>query len=92
MNGGSEDEQPTARPARSAPAREGARLYLEGSAAAVIMVVLSASSGIVALAFSGDHHVALLAAAVAFVLAGIVLTVRLWRMTRAPSDPTGPSA
>jgi protein-S-isoprenylcysteine O-methyltransferase Ste14 len=71
---------------------EGARLYLEGSAAAVVMVLLGVVSGIVALAFSDDHRVALLASAVAFLLAGIGLTARLWRMTRAPAAPIKPPA
>ena len=44
------------------------------------------------LALSGDQRVALLSAAVAFMLTGIVLTVRLWRMTRAPASPAEPPA
>lgn len=69
---------------------EGARLYLEGTAAAAIMALLGVISGVVTLAFSDDQRLALLVAAVAFTLAGFVLTVRLWRMTRAPAPSAEP--
>jgi hypothetical protein len=71
---------------------EAAHLYLEGTAAAATMAIFGAISGVVTLAWSDDQRLALLAAAAAFVLAGVVLTVRLWRMTRAPAPPVEPPA
>jgi hypothetical protein len=97
VNDGSNDDQPRARAAGSAPTREtvvpdDVHLYLEGTAAAVIMAALGVISGLAALALTGDQRLALLVAAVAFTLTGIILTVRLWRMTRAPAAPTEPPA
>jgi ABC-type nickel/cobalt efflux system permease component RcnA len=97
VNDGSNDDQPRARAAGSAPTREtvvldAAHLYLEGTAAAVIMAVLGAISGLATLALADDQRLALLVAAVAFTLTGIILTVRLWRMTRAAATPTEPPA
>jgi hypothetical protein len=66
---------------------ESVQLYLEGAVAAAIMTTLGVISGIATLALSGNERLALLVAAVAFMLTGIVLTVRLWRMTRAPAPP-----
>ena len=71
---------------------EDAHLYLEGTVTAAIMATLGVISGMATLALSGDQRLALLAAAVAFALAGIGLTVRLWRMTRAPAPPAEPPA
>jgi hypothetical protein len=71
---------------------EAVRLYFEGTMAAIIMVMLGAIAGFATLALSGNLRVALLVAAVAFMLSGIILTVRLWRMTRPPAPPTGPPA
>jgi hypothetical protein len=97
VNDGSNDDQPRTGAARSASIREtvmldAGRLYLEGSAAAVIMAVLGFISGLAALALTDNHRVALLVAAVAFALAGIILTVRLRRMTRATVLPAEPPA
>jgi hypothetical protein len=69
-----------------------ARLYLEGTAAAAIMALLGVMSGVVTLALSDDQRLAILVAAVAFTLTGFVLTVRLWRMTRALAAPAAPPA
>jgi hypothetical protein len=69
---------------------ESVHLYLEGMVAAVIMTMLGAISGMVTLALSGDQRLALLVASGAFMLSGIVLTVRLWHMTRAPAPPAEP--
>jgi hypothetical protein len=71
---------------------EAVRLYVEGSAAAAIMVMVGGICGVVMLALSGDQRLGLLAAAVAFMLTGIVLTMRLWRMTRAPAPSAEPPA
>jgi hypothetical protein len=67
-------------------------LYFEGTAAAIIMAALGAISGLATLALTGDERLALLVAAVAFMFTGIVLMVRLWRMTQAPAPPTEPPA
>ena len=67
-------------------------LYVEGAAAAIITVALGAIAGLATLALTGDQRLALLVAAVAFVLTGIVLMVRLWRMIQAPAPPTEPPA
>jgi hypothetical protein len=56
------------------------------------MAALGAISGLATLALTGDQRLALLVATVAFVLTGIVLMVRLWRMTQAPPPPTEPPA
>jgi hypothetical protein len=56
------------------------------------MVALGASSGLATLALADDQRLALLVAAVAFTLTGIIVTVRLWRVTRAPAHPTDPPA
>jgi hypothetical protein len=67
-------------------------LYLEGTAAAVIMAALGLISGLATLAWTDNQRLALLVAAVAFTLAGVILTARLWRMTRAPAPPAEPPA
>lgn len=97
MNDASNDDQPRSRTAGSAPTRktvilDAAYLYLEGTAAAVIMAALGAISGLATLALTDDRRLALLVAGVAFTLTGIILTVRLWRMTRAAATPTEPPA
>jgi hypothetical protein len=71
---------------------EDVHLYLEGTVTAAIMAMLGVISGVATLALSGDQRLALLAAAGAFALTGVVLTVRLWRMTRAPAPPAEPPA
>ena len=71
---------------------ESVHLYLEGTVAAAIMAMLGVISGMATLALSGDQRLAILVAALAFMLSGIVLTARLWRMTRAPAPPAEPPA
>jgi hypothetical protein len=95
VDGGNNDNQPATRPRRSARKTamlDDVHLYLEGTATAAIMAMLGVISGLATLALSGDQRLALLAAAVAFALTGIVLTVRLWRMTRTPAPPAEPPA
>jgi hypothetical protein len=96
VNGASNEEQPTIRPIRSTPSREAVTLepveHLEGTVAAVIMAMLGALFGVATLVLSGDHRLALGLGAAAFGFAGIVLTVRLWRMTRPPASASEPSA
>jgi hypothetical protein len=67
-------------------------LYLEGTVTAAIMTTLGVISGMATLALSGDQRLAILVAALAFMLSGIVMTVRLWRVTRAPAPPAEPPA
>jgi hypothetical protein len=95
VNGGSNDDQPRTRSAGSPSIQETAgldafHLYFEGTAAALMMALLGVISGLATLALTADQRIALLAGAVAFMLTGIVLTVRLWRMTRAPAPPAEP--
>lgn len=93
MNSGSKDEQLAGRPVRSGPGPVllgTVQLYLEGSVMAVVMATLGGVFGLVTLVLSGDQRLALAMATTAFMLAGIVLTVRLWRMTRPP--PAEPPA
>jgi hypothetical protein len=71
---------------------EAVHLYIEGAVAAAIMTTLGVISGMATLALNGDQRLAILVAALAFMLTGIVLTVRLWRMTRAPAPPAEPPA
>jgi hypothetical protein len=96
VNGGSNDDQPWTKVAGSATRKtivlDAVHLYFEGTAAAISMVALGAISGLATLALSSDQRLALLAAAGAFMLTGIVLMVRLWRMTQAPAPPTEPPA
>ena len=63
------------------------RLYFEATLAVAIMAILAIISGFAAAGLTGDRRLAFLVAAVAFVLTGIVLTMRLWRMTRMPITP-----
>jgi hypothetical protein len=97
VNGESNAEQPATRPVRSMPAREvvelePVELYYEGTTAAVMMVMIGAVFGVATLVLSGDQRLALVMAAGAFLLAGIGLTVRLWRMTRPPASSPEPPA
>jgi hypothetical protein len=97
VNDVSNEDQPRARAAGSAPARETVvldttHLYLEGTAAAVIMAAFGAISALATLALTDDLRLAFLVAAGVFTLAGIILTVRLRRMTRAAATPTEPPA
>lgn len=68
------------------------RLYLEATMAVAIMALLGLISGLATIALTGAVQLAFPVAAVAFVLAGVVLTVRLWRMTRTPISPAAPPA
>ena len=47
-----------------------------------MMVMIGAAFGVATLVLSGDQRLALGIAAAAFLLTGIVLSARLWRMTR----------
>jgi hypothetical protein len=97
VNGGSNDDQAWKKVAGSASTPkaivlDAVHLYFEGTVAAISMVALGAISGLATLALSGGQRLALAAAAGAFMLTGIVLMVRLWRMTQAPAPPTEPPA
>jgi hypothetical protein len=79
-------------PTREALVLEPVELYLEGSVTAVMMVMIGAVFGVATLVLSGDQGFALVMAATTFVLAGILLSVRLWRMTRPSASSTKPPA
>jgi hypothetical protein len=64
-----------------------ARLYVEGALAITIMATLGIIAGFVAGAISGDSMLALAATGIVFVAAGVVLTLRLRRMVKAPTLP-----
>jgi hypothetical protein len=66
------------------------RLYFEATVAVAIMAMFAIISGFASDRLIGDRRLAFLVAAVAFVLTGIVLTARLWRMTRTPIPPPEP--
>ena len=68
------------------------RLYLEATLAVAVMAMLGIISGFATVALTGDGRLAFFVAAVAFVLTAIVLTVRLWHMTRTPTASAEPSA
>ena len=58
-------------PTRETAVLETVRLYLEGTVAAIIMVMLGVIAGLPTLVLSGDLRVALLVAAVTFMLTGL---------------------
>ena len=67
------------------------RLYFEEAVAVAVMAMFAIISGFASAGLTGDRRLAFHVAAVAFVLTGIVLmTVRLWRMTRTPIPPPEP--
>jgi len=66
------------------------RHYFEATVAVAIMAMLAIISGFASAGLTGDRRLAFLVAAVAFVLTGIVLTARLWHMTRTPVPPPEP--
>jgi hypothetical protein len=75
-----------------APTQENAmldtlRLYFEATVAVAIMAMFAIISGFASAGLTGERWLAFLVAAVAFVLTGILLTVRLWRMTTTPIPP-----
>ena len=61
-----------------------ARMYFDATVALAIMATLGVIAGFVAIAATGDRLLAFSATLAAFVLAGIVALVRLWRSTREP--------
>ena len=64
-----------------------ARVYFDATVALATMATFGVIAGFVAIAATGDRLLALSATLVAFVLAGIVAMVRLWRSTRQPAQP-----
>jgi hypothetical protein len=62
-------------------------LYIEAAIGVATMVVLGFLSGFVAGALSGDRSIIIAASAAGFLLAGAVVTVRLWRMARQTAEP-----
>jgi hypothetical protein len=66
------------------------RLYLEATIAVAIMILLGIISGLATIALTGAVELAFPVAAVAFVVAGVVLMLHLWRMNRTPIPPAAP--
>ena len=69
-----------------------ARVYFDATVALAIMATFGVIAGFVAIAATGDRMLALSATLAAFVLAGIVAVIRLWRSMREPMRPTKPGA
>ena len=65
--------------------------YIDATIAVAIMATLGIISGFVAAALTGDRMLAFLTAGAAFALTGLVLMVRVWRMTRRPVLPADPA-
>jgi hypothetical protein len=72
------------------------RLYIDASYAIAVMAVVGIISGFATAAITGDTQGALKVALAMFGLAGVLLTVRLWRMTRRseplPAETSEPEA
>ena len=66
------------------------RLYLDAVLAVAIMAAFGVISGFAAAAITGDRAIVVVATAAVFVATGVVLAVRLWRMTRKPLAPIDP--
>jgi hypothetical protein len=84
LPGGSNDGRGDATSTQENIILDTVRLYLEATVAVAVMAMLGIISGFATVALTGDGRQAFFVAAVAFVLTAIVLTVRLWRMTRMP--------
>jgi hypothetical protein len=63
------------------------RIYVEAGLAVAIMATLGIIAGFVAAAITGDRGVVIATTSAVFLLAGAVLAVRLWRLTRIPALP-----
>ena len=92
MPGGSNDGRGDATSTQENIILDTVRLYLEATVAVAIMAMLGIISGFATVALTGDGRLAFFVAAVAFVLTAIMLTVRLWRMTRMPTASAEPPA
>lgn len=68
------------------------RRYVDAALAVAIMGMLGIISGFVVAGLTGDRSAAFLAAIAAFAIAGVVLLVRAWRLTRRPALPSDPAA
>jgi hypothetical protein len=70
------------------------RLYFDATVALAIMATLGVIAGFVAFAVTGDRTLAMLATAAVFAVTGMLLTLRLWRITRSarPAGPATPRA
>ena len=71
-----------------------ARLYFDATVALAIMATLGVIAGFVAFAVTGERTLAILATGTVFALTGMLLTIRLWRITRnpPPAEPATPRA
>jgi len=61
--------------------------YLEATIGVAIMAMFGIISGFVAYGLTGERTLAFVAAGAGFALTGVVLTVRLWLITRRPVLP-----
>jgi hypothetical protein len=68
------------------------RHFTDAILAIAIMSILAILAGFAAAAVTGDRTVVILATVAVFVLSGVVLVVRLWRLTRKPVLPVDPNA
>ena len=70
------------------------RLYFDATVALAIMATLGVIAGFVAFAVTVDRTLAMLATAAVFAVTGMLLTLRLWRITRSarPAGPATPRA
>ena len=70
-----------------------ARLYFDATVALAIMATFGVVAGFIAFAATGDRTLAMLATAAVFAVTGMLLTIRLWRLTRNPtlSPPAAPA-
>jgi hypothetical protein len=66
------------------------RLYLDAFLAIATMGALAVIAGLAAAAATGDRMMVAIAAVSTFVIAGAVLVVRLWRVTRKRTVPMDP--
>ena len=71
-----------------------ARLYFDATVALAIMATFGVVAGFIAFAATGDRTLAMLATAAVFAVTGMLLTIRLWRITRnpPPAEPATPRA
>jgi hypothetical protein len=72
---------------RSAAMPGTVRIVMETVVAMAIMATLAAISGFAAGAIGGDWTLVMATAGAVFVLTGLVLAVRLWRMINVPAVP-----
>lgn len=63
------------------------RLYIDASYATVVMAVVAIIAGFATAGITGNTERSLQVALAMFVLTGVLLTIRLWRITRRSGRP-----